>query len=511
MQRPLRTDRHVAALLSSIWPGLGQLGLGARRSALVLALPPLLLVVLAIVAVVGPDRIQHLAMLVNPDVIAVLLGIELALIPWRLLAVGDALRRGSGPARGRGAALTAVGLVFVLVPSVYAAYLTELAREAAVTVFAPVSQTYNPTPYTGTTRDDDFGAAPTASAGPTTPPPTGRFTVLILGVDAGAGRSEALSDTMIVASLDPVAGAVSMVSVPRDMVDVPLADGRIFHPKLNSLISYVNANPSKFPGAPSGEAVLSAAIGKLLNVHIDGWAEVDLAGFVHVIDAIGGVDVTVRNALCDPGYNEYGFHGFAINAGHYHLDGLAALAYARIRHSAGESDFTRAARQGDIIIAARDRIVQGGFLNDPIGLIQSLGQLGKTNLDPNVIAQYVGYATSIQRDHIYRQVIQYPLVHGAIADPRGSVLIPRMDLIRALAAEAFPAAGTLPTGMATIPDESTAPAKTTLPKLTCFAPPPTATPTQPPAKTPPPTDVPPTTEPTQKVEPTPEPTPATTP
>ena len=43
----------------------------------------------------------------------------------------------------------------------------------------------------------------------------------------GGGRSTFLTDTMIVASLDPVAGAVSMVSVPRDIVDVPLADGRI--------------------------------------------------------------------------------------------------------------------------------------------------------------------------------------------------------------------------------------------------------------------------------------------
>ncbi|MEA2674900.1 MAG: polyisoprenyl-teichoic acid--peptidoglycan teichoic acid transferase [Chloroflexota bacterium] len=500
----------MAALLSALWPGLGHLAEGARRTAILLALPPLILVVLGIGAIASPDRVSRLATLVNPDVIAALLVAEFLLLAWRLLAVGDAFRRGKGAARERGAALTAVALVFVLVPSAYAAYLTEVAREAALTVFAPAAQTYKPSAYTGGPRDDDFGTEPLPSTQPSPPPTLGRFTVLLLGVDSGAGRSEALTDTMIVASLDPIAGAVTMVSVPRDTVDVPLADGRLFHPKINSLVSYVNSYPSKFPGAPSGEAVLAAALGKLLNVHIDGWAEVNLPGFVRVIDSIGGVDVTVTDALCDYRYKEYGFTGFAINAGHYHLNGEAALAFARIRHSAGESDFTRAARQGEIVIAARDQIVHGGFLNDPAGLIESMGELVKTSLDPSVVAQYAGFAATIQRDHIYRAVIQYPLVHGAANDPRGSVLIPRMNLIQDLAKRAFPEAGTLPVGLDTIPEESTDPTKTKLPQLTCSAPPPpTATPTSKPTVAPStgPTAPPPT--PTDKPgggPPTPEPT-----
>jgi LCP family protein required for cell wall assembly len=501
----------VAASLSALWPGLGQLAVGARRTAVVLALPPVVLLALAIGAIASPDRVSRLATLLNPDVIAALLLAELLLLAWRLIAVGDAYRRGKGVARERGAALTAVALVFVLVPSVYAAYLTEVAREAALTVFAPVAQAYNPPRDMNADRDSDFGTAPLPSIEPSAPPTLGRFTVLLLGVDAGAGRSEALTDTMIVASLDPIAGAVSMVSVPRDMVDTPLADGRVFHPKVNSLVSYVNHYPAKFPGAPSGEAVLAAALGQLLNVHIDGWAEVNLAGFVNVIDSIGGVDVTVKEALCDYGYREYGFNGFAINAGHYHLNGLAALAYARIRHSAGESDFTRAARQGELVIAARDQIVRGGFLNDPAGLIESMGQLVETSVDPSVVAQYAGFASSVQRDHIYRAVIQYPLVHGAANDPRGSVLIPRMDLIRDLAKRAFPAAGTLPVGLDTIPEESTDPTKTKLPQLTCSAPPPTAAPTKAPTAKPStePTGAPPTPGPTpteKAAPPTPEPT-----
>jgi LCP family protein required for cell wall assembly len=331
--------------------------------------------------------------------------------------------------------------------------------------------------------------------------------MLLLGVDSGPGRSEFLTDTMIVASLDPISGTVSMVSVPRDMVDVPLPDGRTFRPKINSLVSYANNNPGKFKGATSGEAVLAAALGELLNVRIDAWAEVNLPGFVKVIDSIGGVDVTVRNALCDARYDEYGFNGFAIDAGNHHLDGQAALAYARIRKSYGENDFTRAARQGEIVVAARDKVVHGGFLNDPAGFIEAMGKLVKTSLSPETISAYVSYAT-IQRDHVYRAVITYPLVHGTSGDPRGSVLIPRMKLIRDLAARAFPPAGTAPTGMETIPENEDGKFKSRLPAVTCYEPKPTPRPTPKPTtpSTPGPTPAP--TAPPPTPGPTPEPPPS---
>ena len=51
-----------------------------------------------------------------------------------------------------------------------------------------------------------------------------------------------------------------MVSVPRDLVDLPLPDGRVFRPKVNGLVAYANANPGKFPGATSGQAVLAAGL-----------------------------------------------------------------------------------------------------------------------------------------------------------------------------------------------------------------------------------------------------------
>jgi polyisoprenyl-teichoic acid--peptidoglycan teichoic acid transferase len=501
----------VAALLSALWPGLGQLSMGARRPGLLLAAPPLLLLAAILLALLTRDRVSLLAVFLDPGVIAALLLAQVALVVWRILAVADAFRRGTGPMRDRGAALTAVALAFVLAPSVYAAYLTEVTREAAVAVFAPVEAPYKPSVPVPVASDEDFAALPTASAAASQPPELGRFTVLLIGMDSGPDRYQALTDTMIVASLDPIAGAVSMVSVPRDLVDLPLPDGRVFRQKVNGLVAYANRYPDKFPGATSGQAVLAAGLGQLLGVRIDGWAQVNLPGFVKVIDALGGVDVTVRRALCDARYDEYGLTGFAINPGRYHLNGEKALAYARIRKSAGESDFTRATRQGEIVIAARDRVVNGGFLTDPAGFIDAMGKLVQTSVDPATIGQYLPTAIGIHRDHMFRVVIQYPLVHGARNDPRGSVLVPHLGDIRDLGAEAFPVAGTLPLGLETIPEDSTDPAKTRLPAVTCYALPPTKKPTAAPSVGPSlePSVAPPPTEPAPTEPPATEPPPST--
>ena len=166
---------------------------------------------------------------------------------------------------------------------------------------------------------------------------------------------------MIVVSLDPATRTVSMLSIPRDMVDVPMPDGRQYRDKINSLVSYARHHPAQFPGSDgTGFDVLMGALGTLLNTQIDYYAKVDLGGFVRVVDVLGGVDVNVARAFCDPSYDEYGFtRGFSITAGRHHLNGQQALAYARVRKASGESDFTRAARQQEVISGIRDSIVHG--------------------------------------------------------------------------------------------------------------------------------------------------------
>jgi LCP family protein required for cell wall assembly len=436
--------RYGAAFVSALVPGLGHLVAGEPRLGLLFLLPVLVAVASGAAWLVG-SPLHAVATLTDPSVIGVLLVAQGVLLVWRLMAVASHLRGGRSLGRGD-LPLLALLLAVVVLPQLYLGYLTEVARETATEVFRPDQGAWRPsTPPVSppAIASPTPGLSPVGSPSPT--PAEGRITALLIGVDAGVGRSTYLTDTLIVASVDPVGKTVSLLSIPRDMVDVPLPDGRSYAGKINSLLSYARRNPDAFPGSSgSGIDVLMAAIGTLVGLPIDLYGLVDLGGFVTVVDAVGGVDVHVAHAFCDPTYDQYGFpHGFSITAGWHHLDGLEALAYARVRKAAGESDFTRAARQQEILAGLRDAVVRGGFLRDPVGLLRALGKTVQTNLPPALVPRLVDLAATIDRSRVYRAVIDHPLVRSGF-DARGSIQIPDLAGIRALAARLFPPPGSSP-------------------------------------------------------------------
>jgi cell envelope-related transcriptional attenuator-like protein len=129
--------------------------------------------------------------------------------------------------------------------------------------------------------------------------------------------------------------------------------------------------------------------------------------------------------------------------GRHHLNGQQALAYARVRKPAGESDFTRAARQQEVVQGIRDAIIRGGFINDPIGLLKAVGRTVETNVPRKILPDLAEAASEITRKRTYRAVITRPLVRGGY-DSRGSIQIPDVGDIRKLSAAIFPPTGTLP-------------------------------------------------------------------
>jgi LCP family protein required for cell wall assembly len=312
---------------------------------------------------------------------------------------------------------------------------------------ATIAPTPPPTPL------GSYGPAalpPTPTPQPTpTPPPTpeplmSRVNVLLLGIDSGPGRNQALTDTMIVVSLDPVGNTVSMMSIPRDTVNAPLGDGAAYQPKLNSLLAYATRNPGAFPGRKPIR-VLKDTIGEMVGQTIDYYASADLPGFIKVVDAIGGVGVYVKEALADYRYKEYGFRGFFIDAGCHHMDGKTALAYARIRYSVGQNDFTRASRQQQVLVAARDQVVRKGLLLDIPALFGALGKTIRTDLPQDLAPRLAEFAAGIDARDVTQAVVQPPLV-GYGHNAYGSVLIPDLAAIRAVADGLFSATGTKPVG-----------------------------------------------------------------
>jgi LCP family protein required for cell wall assembly len=270
--------------------------------------------------------------------------------------------------------------------------------------------------------------------------------VLLLGIDSAPNRRHALTDTIIVASVDPVGETVSMLSVPRDLVDVPLPNGETYRPKINSLVTYAEDHPDEFPEARgNGVAVLAGALGELLRIRIHYYAYVNLTGFVTLVDSVGGVDVRVTRALDAPDYRAHGVDGFHVKPGLQHFDGGEALAYARIRKADGENDFTRAGRQQEVLVALRDRVVRGGFLRDLSGFFTAAADTLSTDLPPDRLPFLAGLMQDIGGERTYRAVIQPPLVRfSSTPDPRGSILIPDLPRIRTLSAALFPPPGQTP-------------------------------------------------------------------
>ena len=169
----------------------------------------------------------------------------------------------------------------------------------------------------------------------------------------------------------------------------------------------------------------------------------EFEGFIHMVDAVGGVDISVARAIDDPGYDGFGAdgRGWSIGKGKHHLDGANALAYARSRKSAGESDFTRAARQQQIIVALKNASTDGGsvFWELP-ALLGAVGDSVRTDLPVERLPQLAAAIDEMGPGGITRAVIRHPLVR-TIDTRYGSSLLPDLPAIREVAGKLFPAPG----------------------------------------------------------------------
>ncbi|HEX7950149.1 MAG TPA: LCP family protein, partial [Candidatus Limnocylindrales bacterium] len=377
----------------------------------------------------SPARL--LAWIVAPPVLGTLLTLNLVLLTWRLIAVGQAFLDTSraGPT-GR---LGVIGIVLI-------ALLVGLPHVVVWRYGTILGDTFA-TIFSGAAFADDPGVPP-----PPVPADGQRINVLLVGVDKLPNRSATLTDTMMVASLDPVGKTVSLLSVPRDLVDTPLGDGNVFGPKLNSLLGYADADRDQFP--KGGMRTLEDAIGALLDIPIHYYARVDFAGFIDMVDAVGGVDVDVAKGFADPGYDGFGFgkRGWSITAGPHHLDGPNALAFARSRKAAGESDFTRAARQQQILVALRDKVTSGGNLLFQLpGLLDAVGRTIRSDVPVDRLPALAAIMEEISKRNVVSAVIRYPLVHPK-STRYGDSQEPDLAAIRTVAADLFSAPGTPPKG-----------------------------------------------------------------
>ena len=314
------------------------------------------------------------------------------------------------------------------------------APSAAASIVAPLPSASALASASATpTASESAAPPPTTSAAPSDATGLGseRLNVLLVGFDNTTEREHSeLTDSLIVASLDPVRKAVSFLALPRDLTDFPLPSGATYREKLNSVYTEIKAKPSRFGGKTGDDPldVLAGVVGGIVDVPIDGWASVDMDGFAKLIDALGGVDAYVDKKICDPGYHQLGIHGFEAPAGWWHLTGPQALGLARVRHNVGGSDFQRARRQMSLLVGIRDRILAKGAETDPLAWIKKVPTI-RTNLSPATILAAGALVATVDPGNFNRRVIEPGDGNGGVEayDSRGYVLKAQIDDIRHIA------------------------------------------------------------------------------
>lgn len=252
----------------------------------------------------------------------------------------------------------------------------------------------------------------------------GRVNILLIGIGGERHVGGDLSDSIVIASLDPISKDVAILSVPRDLY-LPIPNyGK---DRVNAAHAY--GERDNYPGG--GPALLKETISQALGVPIHYYARADFDGFKEAINAVGEVEVDVSESIYDYSYpNERtgGYETFQLSAGRQFMNGDTALKYVRSRYST--SDFDRSERQQKLMVAVKDKATSLGTLSNPLkisSLLSSVGNHVKTDLRPEEMAKLTQIAKEVAAGQIARaRLDNSPDNYLASANVGGaSVLVPR--------------------------------------------------------------------------------------
>jgi len=222
----------------------------------------------------------------------------------------------------------------------------------------------------------------------------GRINILLVGLAGKNYPGTNLTDSIIIASVNPKTWQTALLSIPRDMyVNIP---GTKSYTKINAL--YARAEDTDASGK-TGIGDLKVALEEITGQPIDYYIALDFDGFKKIVGELGGVKIQVPKDIHDeryPGPN-YSYQVFDIKSGLQDLDGETALKYARTRHDE-DGDFGRAYRQQQILEAARSKAFSlGTILNVPKmdELLDTLGEHLRTNIQLDEMSSFLDLVEKI--------------------------------------------------------------------------------------------------------------------
>lgn len=257
----------------------------------------------------------------------------------------------------------------------------------------------------------------------------GRYNVLLLGGDSGKGRWGLRPDSMTVASIDEDTGRTVLIGLPRNLAKFKFREGSVMAEQfpdgfdcdgcyLNGVATWAGDNTELFPDSdnPGVDATIMAIEG-ITGLKISYWTMVNLAGFRELVDAVGGVKLTVRDRIpiglpSDPFYDH-------IEPGRKKLSGYQTLWFARARD--GSDDYSRMARQKCVMNALLQQVSPQTVLRN-FGKIAKAGEaLLQTNIPQEEIGRFVELSLKAKGQKVSTLSLVPPMINTGNPD---------LDLIR---------------------------------------------------------------------------------
>lgn len=203
----------------------------------------------------------------------------------------------------------------------------------------------------------------------------GRVNILVLGIGGPGHDGPDLTDTIMVASIDPINNQVSLLSLPRDLwVKIPGNGSQ----KINATYVYgKDGSNSKnlIDQEKDGLKLLDKTLAPVLGIPIHYHAVINFKAFQQAIDAVGGITFDVPETLYDPTIAwENKYNPVIAQKGIQTFNGQKALLYAKSRETS--TDFARAQRQRQIMVALKDKILSVGTFSNPLKISSLLSSFG---------------------------------------------------------------------------------------------------------------------------------------
>lgn len=202
-----------------------------------------------------------------------------------------------------------------------------------------------------------------------TDPRGGAQNILVLGSDSRAGTNKGLaggntggtarSDTAMLVHIPEGRSAATVVSIPRDLLvtrpQCTTTSGRALPEARRVMFNSIRTT--------GGPACVVTTVESMTDIRVDHYVEIDFTGFKDLVDALGGVTVTIDRPIHDKS------SGLSLDAGTHRLDGTRSVAFVRTRHGIGDgSDLGRIGLQQKFLLALLAEVKNQHVLTNPAKL-----------------------------------------------------------------------------------------------------------------------------------------------